>query len=77
MFGKTEVYKLAVKGMMCEHCVAHVTSALKGVKGVESADVSLDSASAEVKAKGVKEDDLKKAVKAAGYEVTAIEKAGE
>ncbi|MCR5264446.1 MAG: heavy metal translocating P-type ATPase, partial [Clostridiales bacterium] len=77
MFGKTEVYKLAVKGMMCEHCVAHVTSALKGVKGVESADVSLDSASAEVRAKGVKEDDLKKAVKAAGYEVTAIEKAGE
>ena len=77
MFGKTETYKLSVKGMMCEHCVAHVTSALKGIKGVESAEVSLDSASAVVTAKGVKEDDFKKAVKAAGYEVTAVEKAGE
>ena len=77
MFGKTETYKLAVEGMMCEHCVAHVTAALKGLKGVESAEVSLDSASAVVKAKGVKEDDLRKAVKAAGYEVNGVEKAGE
>ena len=33
---------LNVTGMTCQHCVAAVTKALKGVPGVESAEVSLE-----------------------------------
>jgi copper chaperone len=33
--------KLAVNGMTCEHCVKAVTHALRGVAGVESAEVDL------------------------------------
>jgi len=33
---------LDVTGMTCQHCVAAVTKALKGVPGVESAEVSLE-----------------------------------
>ncbi|MGI6032913.1 MAG: heavy metal translocating P-type ATPase [Coriobacteriales bacterium] len=61
--------KLAVEGMMCEHCVAHVTEALEGVDGVEKADVDLDGKSAVVTlAKDVSDDALVKAVVDAGYE---------
>jgi len=39
---------LNVTGMTCQHCVAAVTKALKGVPGVESADVSLEQQQAVV-----------------------------
>ena len=31
---------LKVTGMMCQHCVAHVTKALEGVEGVSKVEVS-------------------------------------
>ncbi len=34
---------MAVQGMTCQHCVHHVTEALKEVPGVESVEVSLDN----------------------------------
>jgi copper chaperone len=37
-----------VSGMTCGHCVAAVTKELRRLPGVESADVSLDDASAVV-----------------------------
>lgn len=37
-----------VEGMSCAHCVMHVTKALKGIDGVQEAQVNLDSSSAEV-----------------------------
>ncbi|HQU16275.1 MAG: hypothetical protein B7Z66_00175 [Chromatiales bacterium 21-64-14] len=40
---------LKVSGMTCGHCVSAVTKALKGVPGVESADVSLEKKQAVVK----------------------------
>jgi Cu2+-exporting ATPase len=40
--------KIMVEGMMCQHCVAHVRSALEEIDGVESADVDLDNACATV-----------------------------
>ena len=69
MAEKTKV-TLKVKGMSCQHCVARVEKALKGVKGVSSAQVSLERASATVEYQPdqVKTDDLKRAVKTAGYE---------
>ena len=39
---------LNVEGMMCQHCVAHVTKALEGMNGVEKAEVSLENKNAVV-----------------------------
>ncbi|MDR0451710.1 MAG: cation transporter [Treponema sp.] len=61
---------LKIDGMSCEHCVRHVTEALKGVAGVTSARVDLEKQSAEVEhGDSVSPDALKAAVEEAGYEV--------
>ena len=60
--------RLKVEGMMCEHCVAHVTEALAGVRGVSNVAVSLDRGEATLDAGLlVKDDQLVAAVKDAGY----------
>lgn len=59
---------LKVEGMMCEHCVAHVTKALEGVKGVKNVRVSLDEGTAVVDAGLLVSDkSLVAAVEEAGY----------
>lgn len=59
-----------IKGMMCEHCEAHVKSALLAVPGVKSATASHITGSAEIDAApGVSDDALIAAIEAAGYEV--------
>lgn len=64
---------LDVEGMMCQHCVAHVTKALQGVAGVESVEVSLENKNATVTlASDVADDVLTKAVVDAGYEVKGV-----
>ena len=64
-----QVFELSVKGMMCPHCVAHVQKALGAVQGVVEVSVSLEEASATVKAQnGVKKETLVAAVVEAGYE---------
>ena len=63
---------LEVEGMMCGHCVAHVTKALQGVDGVSSVEVSLENKSAVVKGASLDAAALKKAVEEAGYAVTAV-----
>ncbi|MFC2476856.1 MAG: heavy metal translocating P-type ATPase, partial [Catonella sp.] len=61
-----------IEGMMCMHCVKHVTEALDGIDGVK-AEVSLENKNAIVSlTKEVSEDELKAAVEKAGYTVTAI-----
>jgi copper ion binding protein len=61
---------LSIKGMSCDHCVHHVTTALKEVSGVSAALVSLEQNSAEVEhADSVSLASLKAAVEEAGYEV--------
>ena len=57
--------------MMCMHCVAHVKTALEGVKGVKSVDVSLENNNATVTATA-SPDALSQAVAAAGYVVKGI-----
>lgn len=65
---------LFVEGMMCNHCVSHVTEALSKVKGVKGVDVSLENKQARLTlSKDVSDDLLKKAVEDAGYKVTKIE----
>ena len=43
-----ETKTLGVQGMMCDACVGHVTKALAGLDGVQSAVVSLADAQATV-----------------------------
>ncbi len=72
MFGKKELttHVIHVEGMMCPRCVAHVKTALEGVKGVKSVTVDLDAKTATVEAPAsVKLEALAAAVTAAGYEV--------
>ncbi|MBO5334512.1 MAG: heavy metal translocating P-type ATPase [Clostridia bacterium] len=65
---------LKIEGMMCKHCVAHVTKALTGVQGVESVDVSLENGTATVvSAVEIPDEDLQSVVVDAGYEVLGIE----
>ena len=63
---------LSVEGMTCNHCVMHVTKALKGVAGVTSAVVDLASKSAVVEGGALDDAAMKAAVADAGYEVVAI-----
>ena len=62
--------KLTIDGMMCQHCVAHVSKALNSLPGV-TASVDLDTKTATVS--GTASDEaLKKAVEEAGYSVVSI-----
>lgn len=63
---------LKIEGMMCNHCVSHVSAALHGVPGVDSVDVSLEDKCAKVGGSADVEA-LKSAVVGAGYEVVGVE----
>lgn len=60
-----------IQGMMCAHCVNHVTQALHAIPGV-SAQVNLESGTATVTGEASPEA-LKAAVEGAGYQVTSID----
>jgi copper chaperone CopZ len=60
--------QLKISGMSCEMCVRHVTNALQGVEGVESANVSLEQGSATVEHDGVDISAMLEAVREEGYE---------
>ncbi len=62
---------ISIEGMMCQHCVAHVTKALTEVPGVTSVNVSLEHKNAVVT--GSADDKaLTDAVTDAGYKVKKI-----
>ena len=63
---------LAVEGMTCAACVSHVEGALKGVRGISSAQVNLatERATVEVDSDVVSLEELLRAVDDAGYAVT-------
>jgi len=68
--------ELAVEGMMCMHCVAHVEQALKAVPGVADAKADLEANRAVVELlDAVPDRVLEDAVKAAGYGATVLQKA--
>ncbi len=64
---------ISIEGMMCQHCVNHVTKALEAVDGVSNVKVNLEQKNAVLTANDtVSNDVLTKAIVDAGYEVTAI-----
>ena len=64
---------LLIEGMMCQHCVAHVTKALQGVQGVTSVDVNLKRKTAVIElSEEVANETLTVAIAEAGYEVKKI-----
>ena len=61
-----------IEGMMCQHCVKHVTDALSAIPGCR-VTVSLEDACAQVEmTEDIGNDTLTKAVADAGYTVKAI-----
>lgn len=64
---------LKIEGMMCQHCVAHVTKALQGIAGVTLVEVNLKKKTAVVEfSEDVSNDTLISAITEAGYEVKKI-----
>ncbi|MDR1253314.1 MAG: cation transporter [Treponema sp.] len=60
---------IAIEGMSCDHCTAHVKKALEETAGVSSAVVSLKDKNAVVEhGDTVKLDVLKAVITEAGYE---------
>ena len=64
---------IKIEGMMCQHCVAHVTKALQTVDGVVKVEVNLKKKTATVEVTDtVSNDVLINAVTDAGYEVKKL-----
>ncbi len=63
---------LDVEGMTCNHCVMHVTNALKEVAGVSNVKVDLASKKAVVEGTNLDDNAMKAAVADAGFEVVGI-----
>lgn len=63
---------LEVSGMMRQACVGHVTRALQGVTGVQSAMVDLEGKRAQVQHDDVATSDIVAAVEEEGYEARAV-----
>ncbi len=68
------IKRITIEGMSCEHCVNHVTEALKELNGVVKVEVSLASNNAIIEtSQDVKDEEIKSSIDEAGYEVTGIE----
>ncbi|MGO1372287.1 MAG: heavy-metal-associated domain-containing protein [Senegalia sp. (in: firmicutes)] len=63
---------LTVEGMSCGHCTKAVEEGLRELKQVTNARADLNSKTVEVEGYELKDEDLKKAVAEAGYEVIDI-----
>ena len=64
---------IKIEGMMCQHCVAHVTKALQEVDGVKEVVVELKKKTATITLeKDVANEVLTAAITDAGYEVKKI-----
>ena len=64
---------LKIDGMMCQHCVAHVTKALQGIDGVDTVEVNLKKGTAVVTfSKAVADETLISTITEAGYAVKKI-----
>lgn len=73
LFKKKEQRIIKIEGMMCAHCVKHVTDALCAIDGV-NAKVNLgDKSAAVTMSKDVSNNALKAAIEGAGYTVVSIE----
>ena len=72
MFGNEKTV-IRVEGMMCEHCAAHVKTALEKLPDVKGASVDLKAKEVTVKTKGpFDEETAKKAIEEAGYRYAGL-----
>lgn len=62
--------KIAIEGMSCEHCVAHVKEALEGL-GATSVTVSLEGGYAECET-NKSDEEIRTAIEEEGYDVIKI-----
>ena len=70
-------FLLEVKGLTCPFCAYGLEKKLKKVKGVESVSVDLEKDLATVTTRPgilVKEEDLRKAVRKAGFQLASLKK---
>ena len=68
MFGKTRTFTVSVEGIQCNNCKARVEKAVLALKGVKTADMSVESKTITVVAKkSVTEDAVVSAILQAGY----------
>ncbi|SDJ80272.1 heavy-metal-associated domain-containing protein [Natronincola ferrireducens] len=66
--------KIAIEGMSCGHCVAHVEKALKELQEVVNVQVDLPGKNAVVELKSeVGDEVLSQIIDDAGYDVVSIE----
>ena len=65
--------KITIEGMSCQHCVKHVSEALKEI-GAKDVEVSLDEnlATAQI-SEDITDEVIKEAIDEAGYDVVKIE----
>lgn len=71
--GKKKMITLTIEGMMCGHCVNHVTKALTGVEGICNVAVDLDSKKATMEGDSSLVTEVTSAVVDAGYEVISCD----
>ena len=66
--------KLIIEGMSCQHCVMHVTNALKELEGIISVEVNLEGKFAIIElSKDVDDAVLKDVIYDAGYDLIKAE----
>lgn len=68
-----ETVRIGIDGMTCEGCLASVTRVLKALPGVQQVDVSLASASADVRYDAARTNTsaMRTAIEDAGYGIRA------
>ena len=64
-----DIREYNVNGMTCAHCVQTIQTEVTGVAGVEVASVNLGLGLLTVGGDGYSDDDVKSAVREAGFEV--------
>jgi copper chaperone len=60
---------ISIGGMSCEHCVKRVTKGLDALTGISKADVTIGKAVVSYDESKLSEDEIKKAIEKAGYEI--------
>jgi len=70
--GENTMKTVHIEGMMCQHCVNHVKTALLGIEGITSAEVNLEKKTAVINDCDVSDEVIKAKIAEAGYKVTKI-----
>lgn len=63
---------IGIEGMSCEHCVAAVTGALRGIDGVEVEEVRIGAATVSYDPARVRPEQLAEAIEDEGYAAEVV-----